>query len=500
MLGVGLVALIRLLPGAIASPFAGLLADRYPRRDVLVLASSAMALVLAGAAVAAALGRLDRRRLRLPRPVRDRLRRLRPGRGGAVPGAGADAAGALGQQRQPRGDGKRRLHRRRDRQRPPAHRDLDRHRLRGRRRGAAAGPRWRCSVVSRDRRPEYDEEEDVAGVLREVARGPAPCASTPALRLASLTLIVLLFFEGFADVILVTLALHLLTWRRAASASSTPPGGSAPWSAALGLALLLDRGQLVVAIAGGSLVIGAADDVAGFWPEQATAYLGWFGIGIGFTFVEVAAKTLMHRLGYDETMGRLISSLEVGTAGGDGAGLARRDLPGRSCSHPDGALIALGRADAGLRLRLLDPAARLRGRRPGRRGPLPAAARQLDLRAAADRHPRAAQQRPRRRSTRAGRRRGDRPGRGRRPLLPDRGGGGGGLRKRRVPPQRGPRRIVRRDRPAARRAAHGDGADDDRDPAAGARPRAVPLSPSPGTAAAKQQAHTVSEERWIVPG
>ena len=50
---VGLVGLIRILPSALASPFAALLADRFPRRSVMVLADvvRAAALVLAGLAV-----------------------------------------------------------------------------------------------------------------------------------------------------------------------------------------------------------------------------------------------------------------------------------------------------------------------------------------------------------------------------------------------------------------------------------------------------------------
>jgi hypothetical protein len=43
----------------------------------------------------------------------------------------------------------------------------------------------------------------------------------------------------------------------------------------------------------------------------AAAYLGWLGIGVGFTFVEVAAKTLTQRLGSDETLGQVIGSLEA---------------------------------------------------------------------------------------------------------------------------------------------------------------------------------------------
>jgi MFS family permease len=50
---VGLVGLIRILPSALASPFAAVLADRFPRRQVMVLADvvRAAALVLAGLAV-----------------------------------------------------------------------------------------------------------------------------------------------------------------------------------------------------------------------------------------------------------------------------------------------------------------------------------------------------------------------------------------------------------------------------------------------------------------
>jgi hypothetical protein len=47
-------------------------------------------------------------------------------------------------------------------------------------------------------------------------------------------------------------------------------------------------------------------------PVPAAAYLGWLGIGIGFVFVEVADKTLMQRLGSDETLGRVLGSLESG--------------------------------------------------------------------------------------------------------------------------------------------------------------------------------------------
>src|ERR1700761_4945651 len=54
--GVGIVALIRYLPGALVAPVAGVMIDRYSRRVALVWSAAAMFGILAGAAVASALG------------------------------------------------------------------------------------------------------------------------------------------------------------------------------------------------------------------------------------------------------------------------------------------------------------------------------------------------------------------------------------------------------------------------------------------------------------
>jgi MFS family permease len=53
---VGIAALVRILPGAFASPFAGLLGDRYSRREVLIASAALSALAIAAAAVAVAAG------------------------------------------------------------------------------------------------------------------------------------------------------------------------------------------------------------------------------------------------------------------------------------------------------------------------------------------------------------------------------------------------------------------------------------------------------------
>ena len=53
---VGLAALVRLLPGALAAPFGGLIGDRLSRRTVLMSSAGANALLLGAATAAAALG------------------------------------------------------------------------------------------------------------------------------------------------------------------------------------------------------------------------------------------------------------------------------------------------------------------------------------------------------------------------------------------------------------------------------------------------------------
>ncbi len=340
VLGVGLVALVRLLPGALASPFAGLIADSRPRRTVLIASALAMAAVLAGAAVAAGLdastdvvfvfpalfavvssGYVPAESAMFPLLARtpqelsaSNVNHAAMENGGFI--AAAISTGFL---------------------------------------LTATSPGFVFAVaatvialvvlaligVQKDRRPEYADDEELSGAVREVTVGLRTLVAHPAVRLAALTLIVLLLFEGFADVILVVLALELLHLAEGSVGFLNASWGLGSLAGGAGLALLLDRGKLVVAIAGGSLVLGAATMLPGFVPERAAAYLAWFGIGIGFVFVEVAAKTLMQRLGSDETMGRVVSSLEsarlAAMAVGSLGAIALIEL-----LEPRGALIALG--------------------------------------------------------------------------------------------------------------------------------------------------------------
>ncbi len=341
IVGVGLVALIRFLPGAVAAPLAGLLIDRYSRRSVLLASAVAMAFVLAGAAAAAALGAPSAVVFIFPglyaiaaapyAPAESSLspllaqtpQQLSAGNvnhavmenGGSLLGAVVTGLVLTATS--------------------PAF-------VFGLSALAAAVAAVLVFGIVHDRRPAYTQgDSEVATARRQIAVGLRTLATHPGLRLAWTVTALLLFLEGFADVILVGLALHEL---------HLPEGSVGFLNAALGvgaivgggcLVLLLDRGRLVVAIAGASVLVGLATMLPGLWPTPFSAYAGFFGIGVGFVFVEVAAKTLMQRLGDDETMGRLLTLLESGRllamALGSLAAILLDEL-----LHTRGALVAVG--------------------------------------------------------------------------------------------------------------------------------------------------------------
>jgi MFS family permease len=339
--GVGVVALVRFAPGALASPLVGLSIDRFPRRSVMLASSLASLVVLAGAAVAAALDAPTAVVFVFPALFAVAACGYGPAHAALTPtlvetpqqlsasnvthsvmeNAGsllaALTAGVLLGLTSP-----------------------------GFVFGVAAVAMAVVVVlvlgVRKDSRPEYlAEEDEVAGAFREVTRGLRALAYHPPLRLASVTMVLLFLFEGFADVLVVVMALELLELGQGSVGFLNATWGIGAVIGALALAMVLDRGRLVIAVAGGSLLVGAATMLPGIVPAAPPAYLGWLLIGFGFVFVEVAAKTLMQRLGSDETLGRVIGSLEslrqaAMALGSIGAVVLVELL------HVRGALIALG--------------------------------------------------------------------------------------------------------------------------------------------------------------
>jgi MFS family permease len=312
---VGVVALVRLAPGAIASPFAGLLSDRFSRRAVLIGSGIAMSAVLAAATNVAAFNGPPWLILALAGLFTVAISGYAPAESAMLPLLAKtpqelSAANVTHSTMESLG-----------------------FLLAALLTGvilvvaspavvfAAAAVVALLNVallsgIAPDRRPEYAPlDDELTGIVSETSLGFRTLMNHSALRISAAVILMLVFFEGLADVLIVVLALELLHLSHGSVGFLNAAWGIGALLGAAGLALLLQRGRLVGALVGGSLVIGAAAALPGAWTVPVAAYLGWLGIGLGYTFIEVAAKTLLQRLGSDETLGRVIGSLESGRLG-----------------------------------------------------------------------------------------------------------------------------------------------------------------------------------------
>ncbi len=207
---VGVVAAIRLLPGVIATPFAGVLGDRHSRRQVLLGCTACDRDRPRPGRRRGGSRRPGGDRLRPRRPVHGRLQPLHPRRGGDLPRPRPHPAGALRCQRRPR---------RRRQPRLPAGRG--RHRLPPG--GERAGPRLRADRRRR-RGGDPGDRRGAAGTAVPITSGPRRRAgssprppigarsilSEQGLRLAASAIVLISVFEGAADVLVVSVALQLL--------------------------------------------------------------------------------------------------------------------------------------------------------------------------------------------------------------------------------------------------------------------------------------------------
>ncbi len=307
---VGIAALVRILPGALASPFAGLLGDRYSRRLVLVASTALSGAAIAAATVAAAAGTdawvvyglaglftiastayLPAESALLPIAARSpqELSAANVARsqgdnvgfllaslasGGLLALATPQAAFAV----------------------------------------AALGALLVAGLLATlppDERPVYEDARGAGGVLEETAAGLRALAADRKLRIVGVVLGSLVFVEGAADVMSVVTVLDLLGvgqgnvgWINATWAIGALIAGAA-------LAVLLDRGHLAAGLTFGCLIVGGGFALPGAWPVVFAAFASYLLMGFGYAFVEVAARTLLQRLGSDETLARVIGMLET---------------------------------------------------------------------------------------------------------------------------------------------------------------------------------------------
>jgi len=308
--GVGLVALLRLLPGALAAPFAGLLGDTYSRRKVLIASAVATAAVLAvssaaatsdgapaivfGAAVAFALvtaAYLPVQAALLPQLARTPQELSAANvvlsamdNGGFLVGAvGAGVLLTLGG--------------------PES--------VFGLAAGLGVVATLLLARVAPDQRPDYVREPEPGRVARETLSGAATIVADRRLRVLILLLTILVFFEGMIDVLVVVVALDLLGLGEGSVGYLNAAWGVGALLAGAVAAVLLHRRKLALGIGVGALVIGAAAALMAGWPVAGAAYGALALFGAGYTLAEVAGKTFLQRLASDEVLARVFASQET---------------------------------------------------------------------------------------------------------------------------------------------------------------------------------------------
>ena len=310
---VGIAGLVRLLPGAIAAPFGGLIGDRSSRRTVLLTSALATATMIGAAAVAAA--------VEAPVAVVFILAGLStiaicpyvPAEGALMPLVARspqelsaanvahsvmDNAGFLGGAL------------------------ISAVLLASTSPQAVFGVAAFAGLVStlliarlkRDARPAYVRESSER-VLVELGKGIRSLLADPSLRLVSVALTLLLFFEGAADVLAVIIALDLLGLGNGGVGWLNAAWGVGALAGSAALAVLLSRGKLADGLAVGCLLAGASLALPGIWVVAVAGYLAYLGMGAGYTFVEVAGRTMLQRLGSDETLARALAVLETARFG-----------------------------------------------------------------------------------------------------------------------------------------------------------------------------------------
>ena len=166
-------------------------------------------------------------------------------------------------------------------------------------------------TLRKDVPPRYELDEKPSGMLRELALGFKAVHSDRKLRLLDNVMSVNDFLEGAANVMVVLIALDLLGEGEGSVGYLHASWAIGALIAGGALAVLVRRGNLTGAIATGCLIIGTAFALPGLWPSLAVAYIAFALVGYGYASVKVTGRTLMQRLGDPETLARAIAFLET---------------------------------------------------------------------------------------------------------------------------------------------------------------------------------------------
>jgi MFS family permease len=320
---VGAAALVRMLPAGLAAPLAGLLADRHPRRDVLLASLAARASIVAAISLAVATGAVISLVLVLAALFTVVATAHKPAQAALLPSlaetprqlgaanalwTGVDNAAFLGGS------------------------------LLGGVLIATAGVEaafGACAVtyafamlpmasIPRDPVPEYRTNAALVNPLAAAAAGFREVAANRDVRTVVGFLTAATLVEGAVDVLVVVTAIDLLGlgdagvgWLNAAWGLGGLIGGG-------GALALLRCGRLSAGIAVGGLLVGFALLVIAAVVAPVVAIAMLVGLGVGYALIEAAGLSLLQRLTSDEVLARAFAVVEAGywLATGIGAMLA----------------------------------------------------------------------------------------------------------------------------------------------------------------------------------
>lgn len=306
---VGLVALIRLLPGVITSPLAGLISDKHSRRLVLIASTAlvtaalavsaavdlgggaaAIVFILAGLFTVASTPFLPAEAALMPSLAKsprelaaaNLTKNLMDNGGFLIGSLGVGVALALGSP----GTGFAFA-------------------------GVAAFGSFIAAIgLPSDERPEYAKGIEAKRLIEETLAGFSLVAMDASLRLPGSMIGLLALVEGATDVLIVLTALDLLDLSSGAVGYLNAAWGVGGLIGGAALAVILNRGHLIRSTLAGAILIGIALGLPAASVTALGAYAGFALFGAGHSFVDVVANTLLQRVGDDESLGRIRGSLE----------------------------------------------------------------------------------------------------------------------------------------------------------------------------------------------
>jgi len=307
---VGLAAVARLVPGVLAAPLAGSLADRLSRRRVLLAAAGGRISVLGGLALLAAADAPLWATLALAALYGALSTAHRPAQSALLPGlartpdqlaaanavlSAVDNGGFLVGS------------------------------LLGGTLTAVAGPAVAFAVMgavlavaavalaglAHDRPPPPLPSEHRISLARELAAGAQTVFAVPELRLVLGLFALATVVEGVADVFIVVAAFELLGVGEAGVGHLNAAWGLGGIVGGVLAASVLGRGRLAAGVGAGCSVVAAAFAVFAAWPVLIVALAMLLALGVGYAFVEVGEAVLVQRLVAGEALARAVGVSET---------------------------------------------------------------------------------------------------------------------------------------------------------------------------------------------